>query len=52
MTTRRRISLAAGIVSLVLAALPWLGFGAYAFAVPGGGLIPRLSVVNEPDCLW
>ena len=49
MTTRHRISLAAGIVSLVLAALPWLGCGAYAFAVPGGGLIPRLSVVNETD---
>ena len=49
MTVLHRISLAVGIVSLVLATLPWLGFGAYAFAVPGGGLVPRLSVVNETD---
>lgn len=49
MTARHRISLAMGVMSFVFAALPWLGFGAYAFAVPGGGLVPRLSVVNETD---
>tara|TARA_A100001391_G_scaffold196796_1_gene175972 strand:- start:93 stop:488 length:396 start_codon:yes stop_codon:yes gene_type:complete len=48
MTTGHRILLAIGLVSLVFAALPWLGFGCCAFAVPGiDMLVPRLSILNE-----
>jgi len=49
MLTRHRILLGIGIASLVLAVLPWLGFGRFAFAMPGVGLVPRLSFVNETD---
>ncbi|WP_145290081.1 hypothetical protein [Rosistilla oblonga] len=48
MTTRHRVLLPIGIVSLVFAALPWLGFGCCAFVVPGFDImVPRLSVLNE-----
>ena len=48
MTTRHRILLATGFVSLVFAALPWLGFGCCDFAAPGiDMLVPRLSILNE-----
>ena len=50
MTTRHRVLLPIGIVSLVFAALPWLGFGCCAFVVPGFDIkVPRLSVLNETN---
>ena len=50
MTVRHRILLAIGFLSLVFAALPWLGFGCCAFAVPGiDMLVPRLSILNETN---
>ena len=48
MTTRHRILLVTGFLSLGLATLPWLGFGCCAFAVPGIDLlVPRLSILDE-----
>ena len=48
MIRRHRILLIVGITSLVFALLPWLGFGGYAFFVPGTGVeLPRLDVLSE-----
>ena len=48
MTMLQRIMLGLGGIALVFALLPWLGFGGYAFVIPGTGIHPpRLSVLNE-----
>lgn len=46
MSRRHRVFLVVGIVSLIFALLPWLGFGPYAFVVPGTDIFPpRLDVL-------
>ncbi len=46
--TRHRILLTTGIVSLIFAALPWVGFGCCAFSIPGiNARVPRLSLMSE-----
>jgi hypothetical protein len=48
MPTQHRILLMSGFVSLMLAVLPWLGFGCCNFAVAGiDFLVPQLALLNE-----